>query len=212
MHAGAEAVRGQHLALEIGHRLDAGLLLHHVVSGKIVLAAVLDLVGDDAQIREARVLHGKRKAREPERSDLQLSHGQRSDLRRRGAEIDRFEQVGFALVPGEPLLGEQHRDERGRRHHPAGTNLDGLRVGVSDEDGRHCGRDYDFHSPVHDRPRLSAAISGGRAGRRIRFPPPRRLWLPTRRIHFEQLCLLHACERSKSILGKKIAPGSSSAH
>jgi hypothetical protein len=108
VHAGADAVGGQHLALEVGDGRDAGVLFHHVVGGEVVLAAVLDLVGDDAQVGEPGVLHGKRKARETERGDLQLADRHGGDLRRRGAEIDRLEHVGLALVPGEALLGEQH--------------------------------------------------------------------------------------------------------
>lgn len=47
----------------------------------------------------------------------------------------------------------------------------------------------------------------------FRLPPPGRVRLPIRRIHFEQLCLVRARERSESIIGKSgVAPVSSSAH
>jgi hypothetical protein len=159
VHAGADAIGGQHLALEIGDGRDAGILFHHVVGGEVVLAAVLDLVGDDAQVGESGVLHGKRKARETERGDLQLADRHGGDLRRRGAEIDRLEHVGFPLVPGETLLGEQDRNERGGRDHPSGTDFHGFRARVSHEHDGDRGRNRDVCCPSWHRPSPANARS-----------------------------------------------------
>jgi hypothetical protein len=113
------------------------------VGGEVVPAAVLDLVGDDAQVGEPGVLHGKGKARETERRDLQLANGHGGDLRWRGAEIDRLEHVGLPLVPGETLLGEQDRNERGRSDHPSGADFYRFRARVSHEHDGDSGRDRD---------------------------------------------------------------------
>ena len=133
----AGRVGGDRPALEVLDLLDRAVRQHHELVAVEAHIAVLELVGDHPQIIHAGVLDGDRQRRVGEIGDLKLARRQRRNHRRGTGETRDLQLVGFAEVPGEILLLDQHGGPVRDRHHVGQADshrLGGLgRAGVERE-------------------------------------------------------------------------------
>jgi len=89
----------------------------------VAFGSVLELVADDAQILQPRILDRERERGKGEVAEFDLVVRQRRDDRGRALEAHRLEDVALAVVLHQlGLLGKERRPVGGR-HDPAGADL-----------------------------------------------------------------------------------------
>jgi hypothetical protein len=130
--AAAGGVGGDHLALEVLDFLDRAVGEHLEIVGAIAHGAVLELIGDDAQVVHAGVLDRDRQSRIGKVADFQLIVGHCRDHRRRARIAAALEHVGLAEVNGEVLFLQPDRGPVGHRRHPGAADFQRLRLGCGD--------------------------------------------------------------------------------
>ena len=124
----AAAIGADHLALEVLDLVDAGVLAHVILPAVVAGHAVLEFVGDDADVVEPGVLDGDGERGIGEVGHFQLVVGDRRDHLRRALVVDRLERVGLAHMLGEILLLQNDRGPVGDRGHPRHADLHRLRA------------------------------------------------------------------------------------
>ena len=109
LHVGRAAERqyGDDLALEIGEILDRPVLQHEKAAAILMAVdAVLDLVADDPQIVEMRILDRRADGRIREAGEIELIGGEGGEPNGRRGEMRRIERVADALMGRE--IGLHH--------------------------------------------------------------------------------------------------------
>ena len=114
------------LALQVLDLFDRAVGHHHVFLRIMARHAVLQFVGDDAQVAEAGIQDRDRQCREGEACDFKLVVGERRDHQRRADIADRLEHIGLAHVAREFLLLEEERCPVRHRRDPRDADLDRL--------------------------------------------------------------------------------------
>ncbi len=151
----AAAIAGDDLALEVFDLVDAAVLADIEAGAVVAGDAVLEFVGDDANVVEPGILDCERERRIGEVGDFELVIGDRRDHLRRALIAHRFDRVGLAHVPGEVLLLQHDRGPVRHRRHPRHADLDRLLL---------CARGADARRQRHTQP--ASWFSG------IAFSPP----------------------------------------
>src|SRR5262249_6167579 len=98
--AAAEAVGDGDLTLHALDLVDAGILAHEVRRGVVAGGAILNFIGNDAQIGQAGILYCKREAGVAEGGEVELALADGGDLQGGRAKVDWLENVRLAVVPG----------------------------------------------------------------------------------------------------------------
>ena len=119
----AGRVRADDLALQILDGADGAVLQHHVLVGVVARRAVLERVGDDAQIGHAGILDRDGERRIGQQRDVDVVRGECRNHLRRAAEMDRVHRVGLALMPRDAGLGEEDRRQVVGDDHPGDADL-----------------------------------------------------------------------------------------
>src|SRR5262249_55901232 len=85
--------------------------------------AILNFIGNDAQVGQAGIRYCERKAGIAEGGEVEFSLADGGDLQGGRGKVHRFKNVRLAIVPGDPRLEKQERNKRGRGADPAGADF-----------------------------------------------------------------------------------------
>jgi hypothetical protein len=97
----AAAIGRDHLALEVLNLVDATVLANIELFAEIAGDAILEFIGDNADVVEPRIFDRDGKRGISEVGDLQFVIRDRRDHLRRALVADGFERVGFAQMHGQ---------------------------------------------------------------------------------------------------------------
>ena len=122
--AATKAVGDRDLTLYILDLVDAGILAHEIRRGVVARGAILNFIGNDAQVGQTGILYCERKAGVAEGGEVEFTVADGGDLQRGRGKVDRFKNVRVAVVPGDPRLEKQEWNKRGRGADPAGADFD----------------------------------------------------------------------------------------
>ena len=146
----AAAVGADHLALEILDLVDAAVLAHVVLAAVMAGHAILEFVGNDANVVEPGILDRDGERGIGEVGNFQFVIGDRRDHLRRALVTDGLQRVGLAQVLGEVLLFQDDRAPVGDWGHPVHTDLYRFRAvggaGTEQAERAHAGQRKFHHS------------------------------------------------------------------
>src|SRR5262249_29557899 len=102
--AATKAVSDGDLTLHVLDLVDAGILAHEIRRGVVARGAILNFIGNDAQVGQAGILYRERKAGVAEGGEVEFVLADGGDLQGGRGKIGRFKNVRPAVVPGDPRL------------------------------------------------------------------------------------------------------------
>src|SRR5438045_9014422 len=84
--------------------VDAGILAHEIRRGVVARGAILNFIGNDAQVRQTGILYCERKAGVAEGGEVALTVTNGGDLQRGRGKVHLFKNLRVTVVPGAPRL------------------------------------------------------------------------------------------------------------
>src|SRR5262249_31244214 len=104
VNAATKAVGDGDLTLHVLDLVDAGILAHEIRRGVVARGAILNFIGNDAQVGQAGIRYRERKAGIAEGGEVEFALADGGDLQGGRGKVHRFKNVRITIGAGGPRL------------------------------------------------------------------------------------------------------------